>query len=96
MNFVSHHGCDTDRQRTGLTTTYNQVSVEVVDYAADKPTTAPRDGFGPLAQSPAGVRSPPDAREYIGGYEQLSKLGVGFYISVGINLRLSKASLVGK
>src|ERR1700693_3717584 len=26
-----------------------------------------------------GTRSPPDARKYISGYEQLSKHGVGFY-----------------
>src|ERR1700730_8585529 len=79
MSIVSHPTSETNRRRTGLPTTHNQVSVDVVDYPADEPTTAQRDGFGSPAQSLVGIRSPPDAREYIGGYEQLSKLGVGFY-----------------
>src|SRR5258708_714773 len=79
MFIVTTGASQANRQHTELPTNRNQASVEVADdHAADR-NTAPRDGVESQARSPTGIRSPPDAREYIRGYEQLSKLGVGFY-----------------
>jgi hypothetical protein len=79
MSIVSHLASQANRQRTELPTTCNQANADAADDHADERSTAPRGGFESQARSPTGIRSPPNAREYISGYDHLSKLGVGFY-----------------
>src|SRR5579862_3993475 len=77
MSIVIRGASKANSQCTELPTTYNQAGV--LEHSADESATAPRDGLGLPARSSIANRSPPDAGEYISGYEQLSKLGVGFY-----------------
>lgn len=79
MTIVSPGASQANRQRTKLPNKWSQASVEVANDHANERNAAQRDGFESPARSPTGIRSPPGAREYISGYEQLSKLGVGFY-----------------
>lgn len=79
MTIVSPGAFQANRQRTELPKNWSQASIEVAGDHANERNTTQRDGFVPPARSPRGIQSPPGAREYISGYEQLSKLGVGFY-----------------
>jgi Bifunctional DNA primase/polymerase, N-terminal len=69
MSIVSHLASPANSQRAELPTTCNQANVNIADDHADESQ----------ARSPIGIRSPPDALDCLGGYEQLSKLGIGFY-----------------
>ena len=79
MSIVSHRTSKANRLRAELATDRNQDSVDIGDQSADGCITVPRDALGSLIQPHTEIRSPPDPREYISGYAQLSKHGVGFY-----------------
>lgn len=79
MSIVSNPASQANRRSTELPTTGNQANAAAADDHADGRSTAPRDGSESQARSPTGIRSPPNARDYIAGYDHLSKLGVGFY-----------------
>jgi hypothetical protein len=79
MSIVSPCAPQANSQSTELPTTCDHASVEVADDHTDERSTAPQGGSESRTRSPTGIRTPPNAREYISGYEQLSKLGVGFY-----------------
>jgi hypothetical protein len=79
MSIVSPCAPQANWQRTELPTTCNQASVEVADGQANERSIPPRDGSESQTRSTTRIRSPPNAREYISGFDYISKLGVGFY-----------------
>ena len=55
----------------------NQTNIDAETCSADGPSKTPGHDIGPTA--PGRIRSPPDPRDYISGYDQLLRAGVAFY-----------------
>jgi len=64
---------------TKLPTNRQQAGVELADNDGNQRNTAAGAEVESSTRSPTGIRSAPDACAHIIGYEQLSKLGIGFY-----------------
>ena len=79
MSIVSHRASKANRLHAELPTNRNQDSADIGDHSAEVCITVPRDALGSPIQTHLEIGSPPDPREYISGYAQLSKHGVGFY-----------------
>ena len=75
MSIVSHRASKANRLSSESLTNPTQASVDVIDRPADR-STAPRTALG---SSITEIQSPSVPREYVSGYAQLSKHGVGFY-----------------
>jgi hypothetical protein len=75
MSTVSRRVSRASEERTESPINRKMACVERVHHDADK-QDIPQPG---KCDSHAGIRSPPDACRHIAGYDQLSKLGVGFY-----------------
>ena len=79
MSVVSRSASRANGRRTEVPTNRKKAGVELADGDSDMRNIALRSGLESPARSQTGIQSPPDARAYITGYEQLSTLGVGFY-----------------
>jgi Bifunctional DNA primase/polymerase, N-terminal len=78
MSIVSHRASKANRLRSESLTTHTQASVNVIDRLPDR-STAPRTALWSSIQTLTETQSPSVPREYVIGYSQLSKHGVGFY-----------------
>jgi hypothetical protein len=86
MSTVSTIASCAGTRRAELPTSRKPACAELVHHDADEHHVLQPEGN----DSPTGIRSPPpDTCRYIAGYEQLSKLGVGFY-----PIRLNKSPAV--
>jgi hypothetical protein len=79
MSVVSRIASRVNGRRTEVPTNRKQAGVELADSDSDKRNIAPRSARHSQARSQTRIQSPPDTCAFIMGYEQLSKLGVGFY-----------------